>query len=67
MQALWILLYDDFDSPFSRYLFFGVFKRRQRQFPKGWRRFFGSKTTSYNKAIWWATITTFAGSVCSIF
>jgi len=34
---------------------------------KGVATLFGSKTTSYNKAIWWATITTFAGSVCSIF
>jgi PiT family inorganic phosphate transporter len=34
---------------------------------KGVATLFGSKTTSYNKAIWWATITTFAGSVSSIF
>jgi inorganic phosphate transporter, PiT family len=34
---------------------------------KGVATLFGSKTTSYRKAIWWATITTFAGSVCSIF
>jgi inorganic phosphate transporter, PiT family len=34
---------------------------------KGVETLFGSKTTSYGRAIWWATITTFAGSVCSIF
>ncbi len=34
---------------------------------KGVATLFGSKTTSYGRAIWWATITTFAGSVCSIF
>ncbi len=34
---------------------------------KGVATLFGSKTTSYKKAIWWATITTFAGSVSSIF
>jgi PiT family inorganic phosphate transporter len=28
---------------------------------------FGSRTTNYGRAIWWATITTFAGSICSIF
>lgn len=34
---------------------------------KGVATLFGSKTTSYGQAIWWATITTFAGSVCSIY
>lgn len=34
---------------------------------KGVATLFGSKTTSYQTAILWATITTFAGSVCSIF
>src|SRR5437899_885527 len=34
---------------------------------KGVATLFGSKTTNYKKAIWWATTTTFAGSVCSIF
>jgi PiT family inorganic phosphate transporter len=34
---------------------------------KGVATLFGSKTTSYKTAIWWATITTFAGSVSSIF
>ena len=34
---------------------------------KGVATLFGSKTTSYRTAILWATITTFAGSVCSIF
>ncbi|MEW6305303.1 MAG: inorganic phosphate transporter [Verrucomicrobiota bacterium] len=34
---------------------------------KGVASLFGSKTTNYRTAIWWATVTTFAGSVCSIF
>lgn len=34
---------------------------------KGVATLFGSKATSYKKAIWWATITTLAGSVASIF
>jgi inorganic phosphate transporter, PiT family len=34
---------------------------------KGVATLFGSRTTNYRRAIWWATVTTFAGSVCSIF
>ena len=34
---------------------------------KGVATLFGSKTTNYKIAIWWATATTFAGSICSIF
>lgn len=34
---------------------------------KGVATLFGSQTTSYKTAIAWATITTFAGSLCSIF
>ncbi|HEY8186732.1 MAG TPA: inorganic phosphate transporter [Pyrinomonadaceae bacterium] len=34
---------------------------------KGVATLFGSGTTDYKRAIGWATITTFAGSVCSIF
>ena len=34
---------------------------------KGVATLFGSGTTNYKRAITWATITTFAGSVCSIF
>ncbi len=34
---------------------------------KGVATLFGSKTTNYKKAIGWATLTTFAGSICSIF
>ena len=34
---------------------------------KGVASLFGSKTTSYRTAIGWATGTTFAGSICSIF
>ncbi|HEX7997888.1 MAG TPA: anion permease [Pyrinomonadaceae bacterium] len=34
---------------------------------KGVATLFGSGTTNYRRAIWWATVTTFAGSVCSIF
>lgn len=34
---------------------------------KGVATLFGSETTSYKNAIWWATVTTFIGSVCSIF
>lgn len=33
---------------------------------KGVATLFGSQTTSYKTAIWWATFTTFAGSVCSV-
>src|SRR5712691_10626105 len=33
---------------------------------KGVASLFGSKTTGYRAAIWWATATTFAGSVASI-
>ncbi len=34
---------------------------------KGVASLFGSKTTDYRTAIWWATISTFAGSVAAIF
>lgn len=34
---------------------------------KGVATLFGSQTTSYKTAIVWATITTFAGSICSVF
>jgi PiT family inorganic phosphate transporter len=34
---------------------------------KGVATLFGSQTTSYKTAIWWATLTTFAGSVASVF
>ncbi|HHT9145863.1 MAG: inorganic phosphate transporter [Candidatus Brocadiaceae bacterium] len=34
---------------------------------KGVATLFGSRTTNYKHAIWWATITTFAGSMASIF
>ena len=34
---------------------------------KGVATLFGSRTTNYKYAIWWATITTFAGSMASIF
>jgi inorganic phosphate transporter, PiT family len=34
---------------------------------KGVATLLGSGTTNYKKAIWWATVTTFIGSVCSIF
>jgi PiT family inorganic phosphate transporter len=34
---------------------------------KGVASLFGSRTTSYRAALGWATVTTFAGSVCSIF
>lgn len=34
---------------------------------KGVATLFGSKTTNYKYAIWWATLTTFAGSMASIF
>lgn len=34
---------------------------------KGVATLFGSDTTDYRKALWWATATTFAGSVCSVF
>jgi len=34
---------------------------------KGVATLFGSHTTDYKKAIAWATVTTFAGSLCSIF
>jgi inorganic phosphate transporter, PiT family len=33
---------------------------------KGVATLFGSQTTNYKIAIWWATFTTFAGSICSI-
>ena len=34
---------------------------------KGVATLFGCGTASYKRAIWWATATTFAGSVCAIF
>ncbi|MGR3175222.1 MAG: anion permease [Candidatus Scalindua sp.] len=34
---------------------------------KGVATLFGSRTTNYKGAIWLATVTTFAGSVCSVF
>src|SRR5690349_8646318 len=34
---------------------------------KGVATLFGSGTTNYRRAIWWATVTTFGGSVCAIF
>jgi PiT family inorganic phosphate transporter len=34
---------------------------------KGVASLFGSSTTNYRTAIWWATVTTFAGSLSSIF
>jgi PiT family inorganic phosphate transporter len=34
---------------------------------KGVATLFGSGTTPYGRAVWWATLTTLAGSVCSIF
>jgi PiT family inorganic phosphate transporter len=34
---------------------------------KGVATLFGSGTTDYRRAIWWATLTTLAGSICSIF
>src|SRR2546430_15640782 len=34
---------------------------------KGVASLFGSKTCNYRTAIGWATVTTFGGSVCSIF
>src|SRR5438128_12614503 len=34
---------------------------------KGVASLFGSRTTSYRTAIGWATVTTFAGSLCAIF
>ena len=34
---------------------------------KGVATLFGSGTTNYKAALWWATVTTFAGSICSIF
>ncbi|MEO0835048.1 MAG: inorganic phosphate transporter [Cyanobacteria bacterium J06642_3] len=33
---------------------------------KGVATLFGSQTTNYKVAIWWATATTFAGSLCSV-
>lgn len=33
---------------------------------KGVATLFGSQTTSYKIAIWWATVTTLAGSICSV-
>lgn len=34
---------------------------------KGVATLFGSGTTNYRRAIWWATATTLAGSLCSVF
>lgn len=34
---------------------------------KGVATLFGSGTAKYRTAIWWATLTTFSGSVCSVF
>ena len=34
---------------------------------KGVATLFGSGTTNYRKAIWWATLCTAAGAICSIF
>src|SRR5574337_423848 len=34
---------------------------------KGVATLFGSGTTDYNKAFWWATVTTFAGSITALF
>ena len=34
---------------------------------KGVATLFGSRTTSYKRALWWATITTLAGSIASLF
>jgi PiT family inorganic phosphate transporter len=34
---------------------------------KGVATLFGSGTTNYRGALWWATVTTFAGSLCSVF
>ncbi len=34
---------------------------------KGVATLFGCSATNYKKALWWATVTTFAGSICSIF
>ncbi len=34
---------------------------------KGVATLFGSRTTNYKRALWWATITTFAGSLASVF
>lgn len=34
---------------------------------KGVATLFGSNIIDYKRALWWATITTFAGSICSIF
>ena len=34
---------------------------------KGVATLFGSDTTDYRRALWWATLTTAAGSVCSVF
>lgn len=34
---------------------------------KGVITLFGSDTTDYRRALWWATLTTAAGSVCSVF
>ena len=34
---------------------------------KGVATLFGSQTVNYKVAIWWATLTTFVGSICSIF
>ncbi len=34
---------------------------------KGVATLLGSKTTDYKKALWWATVTTFLGSVASLY
>ena len=34
---------------------------------KGVATLFGSRTTNYRKALWWATATTFAGSIAAVF
>jgi PiT family inorganic phosphate transporter len=34
---------------------------------KGVATLFGSGTTNYRRALWWATLTTISGSVCSVF
>ena len=34
---------------------------------KGVATLFGSGTTDYRKALWWATVTTFAGSLAAFF
>ena len=34
---------------------------------KGIATLFSSDTTGYKRALWWATLTTAAGSACSVF